>query len=116
MKTTLYPTSSAWVKNYLTVVYWRRVGTRHIWCPRWKAHPEAVVRIEAMWRAWEKMRLDDPMLGIATWFVEIGDPMMDRILDPDGPFKGCTAERHRPKAETDMTLPVAPPPPSLARV
>ena len=71
------------------------------------AHPEAVVRLEAMWRAWEKMRREDPLAGIAKWFVEIGDPMMRELLDPDGPFKGCNETRHREKSE-DMSLPTVP--------
>lgn len=116
MTTTLYSSLSAWVEDYLSVIYSRRLGTRHVWCPHWWDHPEAVVRLEAMWRAWEHMRKSDAALGIAAWFTEVADPMMRELLDPDGPFKGCDPERHRPKPETDMTLPVIPPPPSLAGV
>jgi len=104
---TLYATSVEWVEGYLAVVYWRRLGPRYIWCRYWWAHPEAVVRLEAMWRAWEKMRREDPLAGIAKWFVEIGDPMMRELLDPDGPFKGCNETRHREKSE-DMSLPTVP--------
>ena len=104
---TLYATSVEWVEGYLAVVYWRRLGPRYIWCRYWWAHPEAVVRLEAMWRAWEKMRREDPLAGIAKWFVEIGDPMMRELFDPDGPFKGCNETRHREKSE-DMSLPTVP--------
>jgi hypothetical protein len=53
------------------MVYWRRLGTRHVWCPQWWDHPEAVMRIEGMWRAWEQMRKADAALGIAAWFTEV---------------------------------------------
>jgi hypothetical protein len=28
------------------------------WCIEWYYHPEAVTRVEALWRAWEPLRLD----------------------------------------------------------
>lgn len=112
----LYPCASAWVEDYLSVIYWRRLGSRHIWCPCWWAHPEAFVRIEGMWRAWEQMRQDDAAMGISSWFTTVADPMMRELLDPDGPFKGCDPTRHRPKAATDMTLPITPRPPSLTTI
>lgn len=113
---TLYDSAAAWVEGYLSLVYWRRLGTRHVWCPKWWAHPEAVVRVEGMWRAWEKMRQADAALGIASWFTEVADPMMRELLDPDGPFKGCSPDHHRSKPETGMTLPVSPVPACLTGV
>lgn len=71
LTTTLYPCASAWVEDYLSMVYWRRLGTRHVWCPQWWDHPEAVMRIEGMWRAWEQMRKADAALDIAAWFTEV---------------------------------------------
>ena len=118
MKTqkTLYSSADEWLRDYLSVVYWRWLGTRHVWCPRWWAHPEAVVRVEGMWRSWEKMRSADAAMGIASWFTDVADPMMRELLSPDGPFKGCGPERHRPRRETDMTLPAIPAPTSLTNV
>jgi len=104
----LYESAAEWVEHYLSLVYWRRLGTRHTWCSQWWLHPEAVVRLEAMWRAWEKMRREDPMTGIARWFIDVCDPMMRELLDPDGPFKGCIETRHRQKTDAEMGLPVAP--------
>ncbi len=49
-----YPTLPQWVDEWLLPVYRRSVsGHRRAWCPQWWQHPEAVARLEALWRAWE---------------------------------------------------------------
>jgi len=51
------------------------------------------VRLGAIWRAWETLRLD-PSIGIARWLRDVADPQMDRLRDPDrGPFTAC-GDRH----------------------
>ena len=50
---------------------------------------EARVRLHAVWRAWESLRLD-PAIGIARWLWDVADPQMDRLRNPDqGPFVAC---------------------------
>ncbi len=51
------------------------------------------VRLPAVWRAWESLRLD-PAIGIARWLRDVADPQMDRLRNPDeGPFVAC-GDRH----------------------
>lgn len=88
----LYPTSEEWFTEYWSWVYRRSLGrSTALWCECWWAHPEAVIRVEALWRSWEAARQADPMSGIATWMVNTADPMMSQLLSPEGPFKACYA-------------------------
>ncbi|MEW6881440.1 DUF4913 domain-containing protein [Trueperella pyogenes] len=101
-----YPNVYDWVEEYLVYFYKRPVvPSRIAWCPQWWKHIEAVVRLEALWRAWEAMRKQDPMTGLAKWMIELCDPTMDRLLDPDGTFKGCTDKHHKTRPSSDLHLP-----------
>ncbi|MUK02791.1 DUF4913 domain-containing protein [Vibrio cholerae] len=64
---------------------------RFAWCPQWWRHIEAVTRINALWHAWEKSRLEDGA-AMSTWLLDHADRQMDRLLSPDGPFAYCTAK------------------------
>lgn len=64
---------------------------RFAWCPQWWRHVEAVTRINALWHAWEKSRLEDGA-AMSTWLLDHADRHMDRLLSPDGPFAYCTAK------------------------
>lgn len=89
-----YPDVEAFVTAWLSTTYRRVVdGPARTWCPRWWAHPEAVSRLEALWRAWEHLRLD-PALGMSLWWREHADVHMPVLMSEEaGPFKGCTIER-----------------------
>ncbi|MET4095409.1 DUF4913 domain-containing protein [Arthrobacter sp. UYCu712] len=41
-------------------------------CMEWYFHPEAVSRVEALWRAWEHLRLDG-VTGISVWWRDRAD-------------------------------------------
>jgi len=101
-----YPDVQTWVEQYLVVVFSRTIGGEHRWCRQWWAHPEAHTRLEALWRAWEHLRLD-PQTGIAVWLRDHLDHQLPRLMAPTGPFARCTIDRHEP----DRPLPVTPPPP-----
>jgi len=89
-----YPSLEVFVTKYLLDMYRRPVSsTGTTWCPEWWLHSEARVRLEAMWRAWEHLRLD-PALGMSTWLHEHADYHMAVLLSSDGPFKGCTEKQH----------------------
>lgn len=95
-----------WVEEYLVYFYKRPiVPSRMVWCPQWWKHIEAVIRLEALWRAWEAMRKQDAMTGLAKWTIELCDPTMDRLLDPDGTFKGCTDKHHKSRPADELHLP-----------
>jgi hypothetical protein len=91
---TRYPTVDAWVDNWLLVVYRRPVrGRQFTWCPEWWRHPEAKLRLTALWQTWEAMRLEPPF-GMADWLRVHCDHHMPILLSPDGPFKGCEPDKH----------------------
>lgn len=62
------------------------------WCPRWWEHPEAVYRLESLWRSWEHLRLDAAM-GSSTWLRGHLDHHLPILLADSGPFKGCAPDR-----------------------
>ena len=46
-----------WVNRWLVRVYVRNLDAPQLtWCPEWWLHPEAYVRLDALWRAWEHHR------------------------------------------------------------
>jgi len=99
------------VGDYLTQFYRRSTsGHTTAWCPEWWRHPEAVIRLEALWRAWEHLRLD-PATGMSVWLRDHADHHMAVLLSPDGPFKGCEATGHG--QHPLEPLPVGTPPEAL---
>jgi hypothetical protein len=94
----LYPSLTEWVTRWLVRSYRRSVKTQHrLWCPDVWEHPEAVLRLQAMWDTWEQ--------GGATseWWLA-ADLHMDRLLDPAGPFAGCTWQAHHRGALPPLPL------------
>jgi hypothetical protein len=90
----VFATLEEWVETYLLNVYRRSVdGTAMTWCPEWWRHPEAYLRLDALWRAWEYLR-QQPGTGMAVWMRDYADPHMQVLLSESGPFKGCEPTRH----------------------
>ncbi len=94
-----YPDLSSFVRHVLVEVLLRRVdGHTRTWCLHWWEHPEAVLRLESLWRAWEVCRQDSGV-GMSSWLRDHSDYHLPLLLEPDGPFRGCSPERgHRPRA------------------
>lgn len=90
-KTTIYNGVVEFVENYLSVLYRRQVSdlSDTVWCREWWKHPEAMVRLDALWRAWEHLR-QDGATGMSVWLLDHADPHMKVLLDPRGPFKYCS--------------------------
>ncbi len=114
---TMYPDVAAWVGDFLVVVYARPVDTQNRqqtfhWCRRWWTHPEALDRLEALWRAWEALRLD-PGTGPAIWWKDYADPAMRALLDEHGPFGKCRNGLHVTPDKLVPPLPVDHPDPAL---
>lgn len=89
-----YATVEAFVEQYVAPLYRREVSARGSerslrWCPRWWDHGEVYARMEALHGAFEFLRLG-ATVEQSNWFLMHLDPMMDRILDPEGPFKYCS--------------------------
>lgn len=104
-----YPSAEEWVARWLARTYRRSVATQHrAWCPQWWAHPEALSTLTGLWGAWEVARAGEEG-AMAEWWLT-AHVLMDRLLDPAGPFQGCSAE----KGHAVLPLPALPtdPPPA----
>jgi Domain of unknown function (DUF4913) len=99
-----YTHLESWVNEFFVLTFGRAEG-QVFWCPRWWAHPEAVLRLDALWRTWEATALD-PVHGLAEWIRDHLDPNLAVLLGPAGPFAACQGGRH---VETAV-LPVDPTP------
>jgi hypothetical protein len=107
-----YPNVAEFVREKLAVTYRRSLNAQGgvAWCPQWWKHAEAISRLEALWRAWEFLRLDGTT-GMSVWWRDHADHHMSVLLSADGPFKGCSADDgHRSKL---VPLPCDEPPPGL---
>ena len=73
----------------------------------WWRNTEALLRLEALWRAWEHLRLD-PATGMSDWLRDHADPQLAALMDREGPFMYSTD--HNNPGEP---LPYTAPPPGL---
>ena len=84
-----YGSVDEFVRERLIHMYKRKVGPqndgRFRWAADWWNYPEAIARLEALWRAWEHLRLD-AATGSSIWWIEHADHHMPILLDPEGPF------------------------------
>ncbi|MFE1594824.1 DUF4913 domain-containing protein [Nocardia sp. NPDC058705] len=90
------------VAKYLSRVYSRQVTdiSDTVWCPEWWRHPEAMIRLDAVWQTWEHFRLEGGP-GISVWFLDHADKHMAALFDPKGPFKYCSVRNgHKPMLES----------------
>jgi len=92
----VFATLEAWVADFFLLTFHRSIGSDTRWCRSWPDHPEAVLRLEALWRSWETLRLD-PNLGIATWLTHHLDPQLGALTSRSGTFAACTEDRHSDK-------------------
>ena len=81
-----YGSTNEFVREHLRHVYKRRINGQHtFWSPRWWTSVEALARLEALWRAWEHLRLD-PTTGPSVWWRDHADPHMSILMSSIGPF------------------------------
>lgn len=104
-----YGSVDEFVREYLRNVYRRRIDGRHrVWAGRWWEHPEAVIRLEALWRSWEHLR-QDAATGMSVWWRDHADHHMAVLMDPDGPFTTAT-EGEENLSKRGAPLPYVAPP------
>ncbi|MBH0780344.1 DUF4913 domain-containing protein [Nocardia bovistercoris] len=90
-----YRNLELFVSQFLAQLYRREVvkegSERYLrWCPMWWDHGEAVARLGALWRAFERMRQGDGV-EMSVWWLHHAVPTMEQLMDPDkGPFQYCT--------------------------
>lgn len=100
------------VEDFLAGLYARNFdGPGRTWCPAWWKHTEAVVRLTAMWRAWEHLR-HDATVGSSAWLRDHGDHHMTVLMAQDGPFQGCSPTKGHTERDW-RRLPLIPPPAGL---
>ena len=86
---TYFGSMMEWFERWLRPTYRRSThGDLREWCEQWWQHAEALSRMDALWRAWEALRLD-PGTGLSVWWRDHADHHLAALLDADGPFKGC---------------------------
>lgn len=110
----IYPTLPEFVEEFLVPTYRRWIGgvggrnpngeDSFWWDAKWWLHPEAVQRLEALWRAFEHLRRD-PALGMSVWWRDHADHHMPILLSKFGPF-GASKDAN----ERGEPLPHTPPP------
>jgi hypothetical protein len=83
-RATYYPDMFSWVEEWL-LPHWAH--RKENWSDTWWEYPEALSRLEAVWRAWEFLRLDGA-LGMSVFWRDHLDPHMRALTAPDGPFWG----------------------------
>ena len=107
-----YGSVDEFLREYLRSAYRRRIDGRHrMWAARWWEYDEAVIRLEALWRAWEELRLD-PATGGSIWWRDHADHHMPILMSPDGPFAQLT-DGDENKCKQGDPLPYANPPEGL---
>lgn len=84
----VYENHIDWVEDWLAPVYEQLITAGRAWCPEWWRHPGASVRLHALWHSWE-VAITEGGSAMATWFVKLGDPMMNEVTRADGTFRGC---------------------------
>ncbi|WP_430648084.1 DUF4913 domain-containing protein [Agromyces sp. GXS1127] len=87
MPQTYYGSVDEFVREKIVTSYRRLVGPQapYRWAADWWSYPEAVSRLDALWRAWEHLRLDG-VTGASVWWRDHADHHMRMLLDKDGPF------------------------------
>lgn len=86
-------------------VFSRQVGDRAArrWSAEWWRNPEAIVRLEALWRSWEHLRLD-PATGMSVWLRDHADHHLGVLWGTEGPFAKST-DQARPGEPLPYTAP-----------
>ena len=106
---TFYGSADEFVREFLIVTYRREVSPKgdFRWDPRWWMHPEAVARLDALWRTWEHFR-NDGATGMSVWWRDHADHHMGVLLSSAGPFAKTSGT-----TEPGDPLPYTAPPPGL---
>ncbi len=109
--TLYYGSVDEFVREFVCPVFRRPVGvagrSEYRWSARWWESAEAIIRLEAMWRAWEHLRLD-PATGMSVWLRDHADHHLGVLMGSGGPWA-----RSKDSAGPDEPLPYEAPPDGL---
>ena len=103
-----FPNVYVFVRDFLVKVHARPVRDQLSWrwCSQWWDHPEAVSRLEALWKAFEVLRRDAGT-GAAIWWRDYADPTMAALSDAGGTFAKCSDTSHALPPDLPMQPPSA---------
>ena len=111
--TLYYGSVDEFLREYLRNVYRRKIDGNHtVWAARWWEYDEAVIRLEALWRAWEWLRRE-PAMGMSVWWRDHADHHMSVLMDPQGPFAAADGLDPTNRCNKGEPLPYAAPPEGL---
>lgn len=105
----VFDTLNDWVRDWLRFAYARRISGRNapFWAAEWWKNQEAMMRLEVLWRTWEKLR-QDPASGMHDWWKDHADHHMKILMSEDGPFRDCNDSNG-----VTRVLPHTEPPPGM---
>ena len=98
---TVYATVEDWVRDWFVVNLERPFGRPNgswRWCEEWFRHNEAVLRLTALWFAWESARVEQAM---ESW-LRLLDHHLPVLCGSDGPFRACNPRQ--PGSEARHTV------------
>ncbi|WP_088284681.1 DUF4913 domain-containing protein [Kineosporia sp. A_224] len=75
-------------------------GQHHRWCLKLQEHPEAEMRLESVWLAWEAMW--PKSAERASWLRDCLDPQLLSLMTPDGALRLCSAAEHQHTTPPDL--------------
>lgn len=99
-----FANAAQWVEQWL-IPHYKRNPRTNLWDQRWWEYTEVVAVFEALWQAWEFLRVDS-MLGPAVFFRDYLWPAMREITGPEGPFFQVKDAHGRALPEPWPTAPV----------
>lgn len=107
--TLIYGNVAEFVRDYLRHLHMTGVdGVEVKWAARFWDYRIALIRLDALWRAWEEMRLD-PGTGTSAWLRDHFDHHMPILLSKTGPFR-YAPETPENRADDGDPLPWTAPP------
>ncbi|MGV0358891.1 DUF4913 domain-containing protein [Corynebacterium mastitidis] len=68
-----YPTVYHFVEEFLAVMYPTADERDARWAPYWFRHREAVIRLTALWKRFEQLRVEEPTTYMETFLRVHGD-------------------------------------------
>lgn len=89
-----YSSMADWVDQWLSEVVHNHFDRDHHWCAQWWRHEEVVVRLVALWDAWESARISDDPSAMSGWWVSHFDAHWRALTAGNGPLHLCTPDKH----------------------
>lgn len=94
-----FPNVGEWVTHWFapaTALKLSDGGRGRVWCKEWFLHPPVVVRLDSLWRAWEKATRSGDDKALDAWFVYSYDATVRELTNGEhGPMHACSPSQHR---------------------